>query len=348
MKKVYLEYPYINSLNTKVIHKKIINGEYHFELEQTIFFPGMDKVKSDTGWINQNKILDIYEENNKVYHVLKENLGGTVQLDLDWDERIQRMQDHSCLFIIQYYLKEIFNLDIEDYRIDEQCFFKVQNKEGYLLENICNRLNTLLNDYILSSLPIKSYFEESIRKEHNKTYQIRKHFVKLINLSNYPCQDTLVHNTSEIRGFYIKKFNIKNDSMVFEFISGNRLFDQWSRVIKEFNKLSDTNKNLEKQCIDENTKLSKENLLLKTKLIDCLLGNNDNSCREVDLKDLSLTPEDFMMYKPKKPVFAYLKKEKQIHFYTNDPSHIPHRYPDKNMNIISHEYDHICGILKNK
>ena len=140
MKKVYLEYPYINSLNTKVIHQKIINGEYHFELEQTIFFPGTEKIKSDEGWINQKKIIRIYEENNKVYHVLKENLSGSVQLDLDWNKRLQRMQDHSSLLILKHYLKEIYNLEVQDYKINNQCYLSVSNKEGYNLDNMVNRL----------------------------------------------------------------------------------------------------------------------------------------------------------------------------------------------------------------
>lgn len=348
MKKVYLEYPYINSLNTKVIHQKIINGEYHFELEQTIFFPGTEKIKSDEGWINQKKIIRIYEENNKVYHVLKENLSGSVQLDLDWNKRLQRMQDHSSLLILKHYLKEIYNLEVQDYKINNQCYLSVSNKEGYNLDNMVNRLNTLTNNYILSSLPIKSYFEESTRKEEGKTYQIRKHFIKFVNLNNYPCQDTLIQNSSEIRGFYINNAAIHEDKIVFEYICGNQLFDQWARIVNEVRKDASSNPNLVNKFLNENSKLTEENTLLKSCLIDSILKDSDSNCTEIDLSNLPLIPEDFMLHNPKKNVFAYLKGKDHIYFYTNDPSHITRQFPNKTMIILSNEYDSIYGILRDK
>lgn len=46
MKKIFLEYPYINSLNTKVIQQHKIQDEFH-GIGTDDIFPGTDNLKSD-------------------------------------------------------------------------------------------------------------------------------------------------------------------------------------------------------------------------------------------------------------------------------------------------------------
>lgn len=343
MKKIFMEYPYINSLTTKVIQQYKIKDEFHIELEQTIFFPGSANLISDRGFINQLPILDIYEKNNKIFHVLKEGIQGTVQLTLDWNLRLQRMQDHCCYFILKHYLKEFFNLPISDFYIGDKCSLSFNSESGRDLEGMKSQLETLINDYILSALPIKSYFEDSVRREGNKNYQVRKHFIKLTNLNNFPCQDALIHNSSEIRGFHITKIHSKEDQYTIEFLSGNRLFSRWKTIIKEVENESNPNHMLVENFINDNKKISEENNRLKNYLLEQLLQND---LLVIDLKNIPLNPSDFMKLKPEKKVLVKRIKENQIYFYTNSQSLLKEKFPDYKIIILSNESQHIVGYLE--
>lgn len=349
MKKIFLEYPYINSLNTKVIQQHKIQDEFHMELEQTIFFPGTDNLKSDRGFINQLPILDVYEKNNKILHVLKEGVQGSVQLTLDWDLRLQRMQDHCCYFILNHYLKEFFNLPVVDYNIGEKCTISFPNEAGQDLAGMKNQLETLINDYILSSLPIKSYFEDSIRREGNKNYQVRKHFIKLTNLNNFPCQDALIHNSSEIRGFHIGKIVTEENQNHIEFLSGNRLFERWGRIIKEVENESNPNHRLVENFVKDNKRISDDNIRLKNYLINQLLKDchNDN-LQEIELDDIPLEVQDFMNLKPCKNVLVIQRKDHKLYFYTNSQNCLKEKYSDYSISILSNESHHIMGYLEKR
>lgn len=338
-----MEYPYINSLNTRVISRKKINDQFHLEFEQTIFFPGTKEVLADTGFVNNLEIQKIYEENNKIYHIVSDNLTGPVQLSLNWEGRIQRMQDHTSLLILTHYLKEFYDLERINYNISDHCFISVKKKGRYDFDCIKQRIVTLVNDYILSALPIKSYFEELTRKEDNRTFQVRKHHIKLTNLSNFPCQDGLLQNSSEIRGFSIIDINCYGDEIRLEFISGNRLFSLWSKIISEL-KGEQIGTEVFQKIIDENKILSKENLTLKAYIINTLLA--ENNINDLNLENTPISPSDLMIIKPNFKVFAYRHIDDQIYFYSNTPNYLSEKYPDCEIDILDNEFNNIYGIIK--
>ena len=70
MKKLYYENPYINEYKTEIIDIKEKNEKYHVILEETIFFPGGGGQFKDIGFIENQQVVDVYEENGVVYHVV--------------------------------------------------------------------------------------------------------------------------------------------------------------------------------------------------------------------------------------------------------------------------------------
>ena len=68
-------------------------------LDSTIFFPTGGGQSCDLGTINGVEVIDVFEKENIVYHILKGcdasiETGDTVSLEIDWDRRFDNMQRH--------------------------------------------------------------------------------------------------------------------------------------------------------------------------------------------------------------------------------------------------------------
>lgn len=68
-------------------------------LDSTIFFPTGGGQSCDLGTINGFDVIDVFEKENIIYHIIKGcdatfKLGDTVNLEIDWDRRFDNMQRH--------------------------------------------------------------------------------------------------------------------------------------------------------------------------------------------------------------------------------------------------------------
>ena len=74
--------------NANVVEILEREGKYLVELDQTAFFPGGGGQFCDRGTLNGIEVLDMLEENGKVYHIIEENLSeNQVKGAIDWDRR---------------------------------------------------------------------------------------------------------------------------------------------------------------------------------------------------------------------------------------------------------------------
>lgn len=96
MEKIYYNNQYIKEFTAEVVDGKEYNGTYHIELDRTAFFPGGGGQHCDLGEIENIKVLDVYEENGKIYHVLEKKLSKIhrVKGKIDWERREDGMHQH--------------------------------------------------------------------------------------------------------------------------------------------------------------------------------------------------------------------------------------------------------------
>ena len=70
MKKLFYIDPYIKEFTAEILDIKEIDNKFHVALDQTAFFPGGGGQHGDLGTIGDNKVIDVYENNETIYHVL--------------------------------------------------------------------------------------------------------------------------------------------------------------------------------------------------------------------------------------------------------------------------------------
>ena len=96
MEKLYYEDQYKTEFTAEIVDIIEKNSKYHVELNGTYFYPKGTGQPCDTGHINGSLVISVYEENNKIYHVLevKPLKIHKVKCNIHFDLRYDYMQQH--------------------------------------------------------------------------------------------------------------------------------------------------------------------------------------------------------------------------------------------------------------
>jgi alanyl-tRNA synthetase len=90
-----------------------VNKGVEIILDQTAFFPESGGQYGDQGFLGHLKVLDVYEREQEIIHLLKEPLkvGDKITGKLDWESRYLKMQQHSAEHIVSGLVKKRFGYD---------------------------------------------------------------------------------------------------------------------------------------------------------------------------------------------------------------------------------------------
>lgn len=140
-------------MDTKIVEEKLIDGKYHYSFEDTIFYVKSGGMENDKGLINEIPLEDVYVEDNKAWHVLKEKITNPVHLSVDLDYRLFKSQIHSA----QHLMCTIMNTDYHaktimfktgDIESEIEMGFTTLNRE------ILNAIEKRCNECIIQDIPI--------------------------------------------------------------------------------------------------------------------------------------------------------------------------------------------------
>ena len=160
MEKLFYIDSYIKNFTAEIEEVKEVDDKFHVLLNKTAFFPGGGGQYCDLGIIDNINVLDVYEENDKIYHVLekKPNRIHKVKCEIDWDRREYGMQHHfgqhiiSACFNNEYKAKTVgFHLGKDFSTVDIEGFFKEEDIlkiEKMVIVNRKMKSKTLFVKYI--------------------------------------------------------------------------------------------------------------------------------------------------------------------------------------------------------
>ena len=109
-KKLYYEDCLCKAFSATVLACTACDKGYWVELDTTAFFPGGGGQACDLGTLGDSQVLDMKEEGETVLHLCDAPLtvGMTVEGQLDWDRRLDQMQQHSGEHIVSGIIYALF------------------------------------------------------------------------------------------------------------------------------------------------------------------------------------------------------------------------------------------------
>ena len=291
--RVYLNNPYLRQLDARIVEKIYKDDKYYIKTNRTIFYPNLAGGQpGDKGTISGVKVLDTYNDNEDIVHVVQDNIqSDKVLLSIDWYNRFDYMQQHSGQHLLSAVFYKLFNGETVGFYIGKEYVYIDVNLPTINDEEII-KIEEFANKIIFSNFPMKSYIIE--KSELNKLPNIKNsvtnskiRIVEIDGIDFSPCCGTHLRHTGEIGLIKIRKVENYKGNIRVEFVCGNRALKDYTwknNHIKNIaNLLSSKDKDVQDKVFklyNQKEELEKENRKLKEELYmykgDKLLDNAKN------------------------------------------------------------------------
>lgn len=231
MEKIYYEDQYVRSFTAEVVEIKEIDERFHVVLDKTAFFPGGGGQFCDNGTIEKINVIDVYEKDGTVYHVLEKNLikKHKVKCEIDWERRQDGMHQHLAQHVLSGCFFTLFNANTVSFHLGSE--FSTVDIKGILEEEKIREGEKLANDVIGKNLIVESFVP--LKKELKKIKLRRAlpktdeeiRVLKVGDLDINACCGVHPNNTMEIRMIKIIKYEKNKGNTRIEFLAGKRAVD---------------------------------------------------------------------------------------------------------------------------
>lgn len=258
--KAYLNNSYLKEIDGNILEKSFQNNKYYIKLDRTIFYPHLAGGQPrDKGRINGVNVLDVYENEREIIHVLKEDIKEKkVHMSIDWDHRYDHMQQHTGQHLLSSSIYSLFNANTIGFYLGKNYATIDIEKPSLNLDEV-KQIEYLTNKIIQYNFSITSYMkDENIR------------IVEIMGLDSSPCCGTHLDTTGEVGLIKIRKWEKYKGNIRIEFLCGFRALKDYNwknQYIREIAKMTSSRDKdvLEKTklLIKEKEDLKKENRKLR-------------------------------------------------------------------------------------
>nr|WP_294572574.1 DHHA1 domain-containing protein [uncultured Romboutsia sp.] len=252
MEKLYYIDQYIKEFTAEIIEVLEINNQFHVLLDKTAFFPGGGGQFCDLGKIDIHPVIDVYEKENKVYHVLEKRpiKIHKVKCEIDWNRREDGMHQHFAQHVLSGCFYNLFKLNTVSFHLGKES--STVDIQGILTEDQIRKVEQFANEMISNDIKLevltpskKDLKKIWIRRDLPDTSaQIR--IVKIGDLDSNACCGVHPRSTLDLRLIKIKKWEKNRGNTRVEFFAGKRAINY---ILKRDLILNDICRNL--KCGEE-------------------------------------------------------------------------------------------------
>lgn len=243
-KKLYYDDSYVTEFKGNVIDVIPYNKGYAAILDETYFYPESGGQPSDTGYIDDARVLDVEFHDGIVYHILDKPLEiGTYKCKIDFDKRFQNMQQHTGQHILSAAFIELFNASTDSFHIGDEMSHIDIDKPGLSQAEIMS-VEMRANEIVYNNIPVLSYI---VTGEEAANFPLRKHpsvdkDIRIVEIKSYdysPCGGTHVRNTGEIGIIKITKWEKSKNKLRIYFACGKKALVYFRKINKIIYEIAD-------------------------------------------------------------------------------------------------------------
>lgn len=243
MEKLFYIDSYIKNFTAEIEEVKEVDDKFHVLLNKTAFFPGGGGQYCDLGIIDNINVLDVYEENDKIYHVLekKPNRIHNVKCEIDWDRREYGMQHHFGQHIISACFNNEYKAKTVGFHLGKD--FSTVDIEGFFKEEDILKIEKMCNEIIRENITVEFL---NITKKEAKKLKIKEDLsklgdnirvVKIDDIDMNLCCGVHMKNTLDLRVIKIKKFEKYKKATRIEFLCGTKAIEEMLKRENYLNKI---------------------------------------------------------------------------------------------------------------
>lgn len=279
-KALYESDSYLQSFQATVIDCIKRESFYAIELDQTAFFPEGGGQCSDTGLINQEKVLDVQKEEGRIYHITNTEFqpGEVVSCQLDFEKRYHNMQNHSGEHLVCGLIYKLYGYENVGFHLSNDII--TVDIDGVLNAEDFDKIETLANEAIYENKAIYAVYPDE-----NDTISYRSKLdleeVRVIIIDDYDacaCCAPHVKQTGEIGIIKILDYMNHRGGMRFTLKCGKHAYLELKNVFQQNKEIMGMLSSKREKCAEavmkqcEQAKESREReTLLKKEIVQLYL-----------------------------------------------------------------------------
>lgn len=128
---------------------------YEIRLDRTVFYPEGGGQPYDTGRLNQVQVLEVHEKEGEIWHYTKEALepGTQVTAEIDWERRLDLMQQHSGEHIVSGIIHEKYGYNNIGFHMGPETI--TIDFDGEIPEDDLREIELAANRYVWENHPLE-------------------------------------------------------------------------------------------------------------------------------------------------------------------------------------------------
>ena len=203
MNKLYYDSAYIKEFEAQVLSCQEGKKGWEITLSATAFYPEGGGQPADTGLLGNVRVTDVHEKDGQVVHYTDGPLpvGEMVRGVIDWDRRVQHMQEHSGEHLVSGLIHQRFGYDNVGFHMgtDEVTI----DFNGVLEWGDLMAIEEKANGMIWENLEISAVYPEKDELDAME-YRSKKELIGAVRIVSIPggdvcaCCGTHVERTGEI------------------------------------------------------------------------------------------------------------------------------------------------------
>lgn len=231
MEKIYYTDQYIKEFRAEIEDILEIDNKYHVLLNKTAFFPGGGGQFCDLGMIDVHKVIDVYEKEGKVYHILEKKPRNIhkVKCKIDWERREDGMHQHFGQHVLSGSFFKILNTNTVSFHLGKET--STVDIQGILDEEQIRKVEYYANEMISKNIEVETLIPS---KKDLKKIWIRRdlpdtseeiRIVRIGELDSNACCGVHPKSTLDLKMIKIKRWEKNKGNTRIEFLAGKRAID---------------------------------------------------------------------------------------------------------------------------
>ncbi len=233
----YYNDPYTVEFDALVARASKKGEEFVVALDTSYFYPTSGGQEHDTGFIGGQEVLDVFEEDGMVLHVVPAEVRpGKVTCRIDWARRFANMQQHTGQHILSAAFENLFGIETVSSRLGE--YTGTIDLSRQPTEDEVARAVEEANKVVRENRPVTVHFAD---RDNIASFKLRKPpkvegTVRIIDVKDFdmsPCGGTHCTHTSEIGMILTGNVEkVKSALTRIEFFCGDRASRRYYELLK--------------------------------------------------------------------------------------------------------------------
>lgn len=154
--KLYDNNPYMTEFSATVLSCQKTNAGFDVVLDKTCFFPEEGGQASDSGVIADANVTHVRIEGDVITHTTDKEVSGEVDCKINWDERYDKMQQHTGEHIVSGIVNRMYGYNNVGFHLGENDV--TFDFDGPLSREQLNEIELLANDVIYKNVSVNGYY----------------------------------------------------------------------------------------------------------------------------------------------------------------------------------------------